>query len=101
MMGSEIPSTPSLQHSVTPIVPNTPMAKSKKSPSRPAKRASIHDERWLHFYRQMLKIRLFEEEVTQLYLSAKMPGLAHLSIVEEPVGVGVCEGLGRAGCIPG
>src|SRR5437870_8488052 len=95
MMGSEIPSTPSLQHSVTPIVPNTPMAKSKKSPSRPAKRASIHDERWLHFYRQMLKIRLFEEEVNQLYLSAKMPGLAHLYIGEEAVAVGVCEALRR------
>src|SRR3989441_6275405 len=95
MMGSEIPSTPSLQHSVTPIVPNAPMAKSKKSPSRPAKRASIHDERWLRFYRQMLKIRLFEEEVNQLYLGAKMPGLAHLYIGQEAVAVGTCEALRR------
>lgn len=54
-----------------------------------------HDERWLHFYRQMLKIRLFEEEVNQLYLSAKMPGLAHLYIGEEAVAVGVCEALRR------
>jgi acetoin:2,6-dichlorophenolindophenol oxidoreductase subunit alpha len=53
------------------------------------------DERWLHFYRQMLKIRLFEEEVNQLYLSAKMPGLAHLYIGEEAVAVGVCEALRR------
>src|SRR5262245_50854450 len=57
------------------------------------KAASVHDERWLHFYRQMLKIRLFEEEVNQLYLSAKMPGLAHLYIGEEAVAVGVCEAL--------
>jgi pyruvate dehydrogenase E1 component alpha subunit len=53
------------------------------------------DERWLHFYRQMLKIRLFEEEVNQLYLSAKMPGLAHLYIGEEAIAVGVCEALRR------
>src|SRR3989475_9958045 len=41
----------------------------------------------------MLKIRLFEEQVNQLYLSAKMPGLAHLYIGQEAVAVGVCEAL--------
>ncbi|HXV84296.1 MAG TPA: thiamine pyrophosphate-dependent dehydrogenase E1 component subunit alpha [Candidatus Binatia bacterium] len=41
----------------------------------------------------MLKIRLFEEQVNQLYLSAKMPGLAHLYIGQEAVAVGVCESL--------
>ncbi|HXK29405.1 MAG TPA: thiamine pyrophosphate-dependent dehydrogenase E1 component subunit alpha [Candidatus Binatia bacterium] len=41
----------------------------------------------------MLKIRLFEEEVNQLYLGAKMPGLAHLYIGQEAVAVGVCEAL--------
>src|SRR5215467_5812316 len=60
-------------------------AKTKISP--------LSRERWLHFYRQMLKIRLFEEEVNQLYLGAKMPGLAHLYIGEEAVAVGVCEAL--------
>src|SRR5215208_2713848 len=55
--------------------------------------APTRDERWLHFYRQMLKIRLFEEEVNELYLGAKMPGLAHLYIGEEAVAVGVCEAL--------
>jgi len=43
----------------------------------------------------MLKIRRFEEEVNQLYLGAKMPGLAHLYIGEEAVAVGVCEALRR------
>ena len=47
----------------------------------------------LHFYRQMVKIRLFEEAVNQLYLGAKMPGLAHLYIGQEAVAVGVCEAL--------
>jgi len=41
----------------------------------------------------MLKIRLFEEQVNQLYLGAKMPGLAHLYIGQEAVAVGVCEAL--------
>src|SRR5437016_8936417 len=41
----------------------------------------------------MMKIRLFEEQVNQLYLGAKMPGLAHLYIGEEGVAVGVCEAL--------
>ena len=69
------------------------MPQSKKSkPQRPS-RTPAHDERWLRFYRQMLKIRLFEEEVNQLYLGAKMPGLAHLYVGEEAVAVGVCEAL--------
>ena len=47
----------------------------------------------LHFYRRMVNIRLFEEAVNQLYLGAKMPGLAHLYIGQEAVAVGVCEAL--------
>src|SRR5437870_8806211 len=51
--------------------------------------------RWLSMYEQMLKIRIFEEHVNQLYTSAKMPGLAHLYIGEEAVAVGVCAALRR------
>jgi pyruvate dehydrogenase E1 component alpha subunit len=71
------------------------MAQLKTTKPRTAKHIQVHDERWLHFYRQMLKIRLFEEEVNQLYLGAKMPGLAHLYIGEEAVAVGVCEAVRR------
>ena len=71
------------------------MAKRKLTRPRTGKPSQLHDERWIHFYRQMLKIRLFEEEVNQLYLGAKMPGLAHLYIGEEAVAVGVCEALRR------
>jgi pyruvate dehydrogenase E1 component alpha subunit len=46
-------------------------------------------------YEQMLKIRLFEEHVNQLYLTARMPGLAHLYIGEEAIAVGVCQALQR------
>jgi acetoin:2,6-dichlorophenolindophenol oxidoreductase subunit alpha len=48
---------------------------------------------WLGMYEQMLKIRLFEEHVNQLYLTAKMPGLAHLYSGEEAIAVGVCQAL--------
>src|SRR5262247_2392422 len=52
-------------------------------------------EQNLHMYRQMAKIRAFDEQVNELYKSAKMPGLAHLYIGEEAVAVGVCEALRR------
>lgn len=52
-------------------------------------------ETLLHLYQQMVSIRLFEEAVNDLYLSAKMPGLAHLYIGQEAVAVGVCEALRR------
>jgi TPP-dependent pyruvate/acetoin dehydrogenase alpha subunit len=46
-------------------------------------------------YARMVTIRLFEEQVNDLYRSAKMPGLAHLYIGEEAVAVGVCSALRR------
>jgi TPP-dependent pyruvate/acetoin dehydrogenase alpha subunit len=52
-------------------------------------------EQHLHMYRQMAKIRAFEEQVNELYKGAKMPGLAHLYVGEEAVAVGVCEALRR------
>jgi pyruvate dehydrogenase E1 component alpha subunit len=44
-------------------------------------------------YRQMMAIRLFEEQVNEIYTRALMPGLAHLYIGEEAVAVGVCSAL--------
>ncbi len=52
-------------------------------------------EQSLHLYQQMTTIRAFEEQVNELYKSAKMPGLAHLYTGEEAVAVGVCEALRR------
>lgn len=49
----------------------------------------------LELYRRMLLIRRFEEQVDDLYRSARMPGLAHLYIGEEAVAVGVCAALRR------
>ncbi len=50
---------------------------------------------WHRMYRQMLAIRLFENQVNELYTRALMPGLAHLYVGEEAVAVGICEALQR------
>jgi pyruvate dehydrogenase E1 component alpha subunit len=55
--------------------------------------SEVHRDRWLQMYTQMLRIRVFEEHVNELYTSAKMPGLAHLYIGQEAVAVGVCQAL--------
>jgi len=41
----------------------------------------------LRMYRRMVMIRLFEEQVNDLYTRALMPGLAHLYIGEETIAV--------------
>jgi len=56
---------------------------------------SVEAELAIEMYRRMTLIRLFEEQVNELYRGAKMPGLAHLYIGEEAVAVGVCEALRR------
>src|SRR5919205_1273584 len=55
----------------------------------------VENELALRMYRQMLRIRAFEEAANDLYRSAKMPGLTHLYVGEEGVAVGVCEALRR------
>jgi len=61
--------------------------------NQPAATSAINVEQWLRMYRQMVRIRVFEEHVNQLYTRALMPGLAHLYTGEEAVAVGVCEAL--------
>ena len=60
---------------------------------RPKTESEIAVERWLRMYRPMVMIRLFEEQVNELYTRALMPGLAHLYVGEEAVAVGICEAL--------
>jgi TPP-dependent pyruvate/acetoin dehydrogenase alpha subunit len=50
-------------------------------------------EKWVQMYRRMQMIRLFEEQVNELYTRALMPGLAHLYVGEEAVAVGICSAL--------
>jgi acetoin:2,6-dichlorophenolindophenol oxidoreductase subunit alpha len=55
--------------------------------------AGVAVEQWIRMYRRMVMIRLFEEQVNELYTRALMPGLAHLYVGEEAVAVGICEAL--------
>jgi pyruvate dehydrogenase E1 component alpha subunit len=50
-------------------------------------------DKLLRLYSQMVCIRKFEDNANQLYLSAKMPGLTHMSSGQEAVAVGICEAL--------
>lgn len=67
------------------------MSKNKKNTSK----EKIDVEQWLEAYEQMVKIREFEEKVNELYITAKMPGLAHLYSGQEAVAVGVCQALNK------
>ncbi len=48
------------------------------------------------FFRQMLRIRRFEERVAVLYRDGAIPGFVHLSIGQEATAVGVCSALRRS-----
>ena len=58
-----------------------------------AKTPRHNAEDYLRMYRQMVRIRTFEDNANQLYLDAKMPGLTHMYSGEEAVAVGICEAL--------
>lgn len=63
------------------------------SKSEAGREAATEKEKWLRAYRQMVSIRMFEEQVNEVYTRALMPGLAHLYSGEEAVAVGICEAL--------
>ena len=44
-------------------------------------------------YRSMVRIRLFELKVREVYRSGVMPGFIHLYISEEAVAAGICANL--------
>ncbi|AXS83135.1 thiamine pyrophosphate-dependent dehydrogenase E1 component subunit alpha [Marinobacter sp. Arc7-DN-1] len=68
----------------------TPKTKTKtKAKTEP----SLSKDEYLRMYTQMVRIRNFEDNANQLYLSAKMPGLTHMYSGEEAVAVGICEAL--------
>ena len=56
-------------------------------------KTTTEKEKWLRAYRQMVSIRLFEEQVNEVSTRALMPGLAHLYSGEEAIAVGICEAL--------
>jgi len=54
---------------------------------------SLTREHGLHLYREMLRIRRFEERAAELYTEMKIRGFLHLYNGEEAVAVGVMEAL--------
>jgi pyruvate dehydrogenase E1 component alpha subunit len=47
----------------------------------------------LELYTTMMKIRVFENRIVDLYARGEVPGLAHLYVGEEAVAAGVCAVL--------
>jgi pyruvate dehydrogenase E1 component alpha subunit len=55
--------------------------------------ANLPKEKLIEMYRMMVKIRLFEEKVFELYAQNLVPGTIHLYTGQEAVAVGVCSAL--------
>ena len=53
----------------------------------------LSGEQLVKIYREMVTIRQFEEQVMDLYSRTLIPGIAHVSIGQEAVPVGVCSAL--------
>jgi pyruvate dehydrogenase E1 component alpha subunit len=54
---------------------------------------NIENEKLLAMYQNMVKIRLFETQVSELFAQGKLPGFIHLYIGEEATATGVCAHL--------
>ncbi len=52
---------------------------------------SVAQQLWM--YRQMVRIRRFEETVAQLFVEGKLPGFIHAAVGQEAVPVGACAHL--------
>ena len=54
---------------------------------------SIPKKKMIDMYTTMIKIRLFETRVSEMFAANKIPGFVHLYIGEEAVAAGVCANL--------
>jgi len=61
----------------------------------PPSAMELTDERKLRLYRTMLRIRLVEERIGELYAEQEMRCPCHLSIGQEAVAAGACAHLTR------
>jgi pyruvate dehydrogenase E1 component alpha subunit len=59
-----------------------------------AESREVEQHRTLSLYRQMLRIRRFEEKAAELYSAGKIRGFLHLAIGQEAVDVGTMQPLG-------
>ncbi len=54
----------------------------------------LEKQQYIEILKQMLRIRHFEQNLYQMYLGRKVPGMSpHLSVGQEAVAVGVCHAL--------
>ena len=53
----------------------------------------VSKEPLINLFRNMVKIRKFEEHVSKLYADGEIPGFVHLYIGQEAVAVGTCANL--------
>jgi acetoin:2,6-dichlorophenolindophenol oxidoreductase subunit alpha len=53
----------------------------------------ISNEKLIHMYRTMLRIRYFENRVKELFAAGELPGFVHLYLGEEAIAAGVCAAL--------
>lgn len=54
---------------------------------------SLTNEKMIQMYTNIVKIRMFEERVAELFAAGKIPGFVHLYVGEEAVATGVCANL--------
>jgi TPP-dependent pyruvate/acetoin dehydrogenase alpha subunit len=54
---------------------------------------TVTDSTRIKFLKEMLRIRMFEERIQQLYLQGQIPGSMHLSSGQEAIPVGFCMNL--------
>ena len=55
----------------------------------------LTNQQLIELYKQMARIRKFEETVAKLFAEAKIPGFVHVSIGEEAIPVGTCVCLNK------
>lgn len=55
----------------------------------------VSKEPLINLFRNMVKIRKFEEHVSKLYADGEIPGFVHLYIGQEAVAVGTCANLNK------
>jgi len=69
-------------------------SKQKKPSAKASKKAKPSADEMLHFYREMLLIRRFEEKSGQLYGMGLIAGFCHLYIGQEAVVIGMQSAIG-------
>ena len=62
-------------------------------PTAPATLADLTNASALAIHRTMVRIRVFETRVTELFAAGKLPGFVHTSLGQEAIAAAVCENL--------